>query len=64
MVADADMDAETRADMIALTGCIAGALTEKEFRHVLTQTGFSQIEITVTHRVHLDAAAAIIRAHR
>ena len=32
IVADADMDEETRRDMAQWTGCIAGALTEGEFR--------------------------------
>ena len=32
VIADPDMDDQTRADMAAWTGCIAGALTETEFR--------------------------------
>ena len=32
VIADPDMDEATRADMAAWTGCIAGALTEAEFR--------------------------------
>ncbi len=33
VIADPDMDAaDTRADMAAWTGCVAGALTETEFR--------------------------------
>ena len=32
VIADPDMDETTRADMAAWTGCIAGALTEAEFR--------------------------------
>ena len=32
VLADPDMDEATRADMAAYTGCIAGALTEDEFR--------------------------------
>jgi SAM-dependent methyltransferase len=35
VIADPDMDAATRADMAAYTGCIAGALTEHEFRAAL-----------------------------
>ncbi|MGH9067910.1 MAG: arsenite methyltransferase, partial [Acidimicrobiales bacterium] len=48
VVADADMDAETRADMAAWTGCVAGALTQEQFRRVLGEAGFSQVEITET----------------
>ena len=64
VIADPDMDAATRADMAAWTGCIAGALTEDEFRTALEQAGFEDIEIRATHRVHEHAAAAIIRARR
>jgi SAM-dependent methyltransferase len=64
VIADSDMDAETRADMAAWTGCIAGALTEHEFRVALQAAGFEDIEIRETHRVHEHAAAAIIRARK
>jgi hypothetical protein len=50
--------------MAAWTGCVAGALTEQEFRTALGQAGFTQIEIRETHRVHEHAAAAIIRASK
>ena len=32
VIADPDMDEATKADMAAWTGCVAGALTEVEFR--------------------------------
>ncbi|MGK2936314.1 MAG: arsenite methyltransferase [Solirubrobacteraceae bacterium] len=64
VVADEDMDDATRADMAAYTGCIAGALTEAEFRAALTTAGFTDIEIRPTHRVHEHAGSAIIRASR
>ena len=64
VIADEDMDEATRADMAAWTGCIAGALTEAEFRDELLAAGFHEIEIRETHRVHEHAAAAIIRARR
>jgi hypothetical protein len=44
------------------TGCIAGALTEAEFRRELEAAGFEQVEITETHRVHEQAGSAIVRA--
>ena len=62
VIADPDMDDATRADMAAYTGCIAGALTEHEFRFGLTAAGFQDIEIRPTHRVHEHASSAIIRA--
>jgi len=62
VVADPDMDAETKADMAQWTGCIAGALTEDEFRRELEVAGFGNMEIRETHRVHDHAGSAIVRA--
>jgi arsenite methyltransferase len=64
VIADPDMDEQTKADMAAWTGCIAGALTEHEFRAALTAAGLTNIEIQETHRVHEHAAAAIVRARK
>jgi len=62
VIADPGMDSETRGDMAEWTGCIAGALTEADYRESLSHAGFEDIEIVETHRVHPHAAAAIIRA--
>jgi hypothetical protein len=62
VIAGPDMDQATRADLAAYTGCIAGALTEDEFREGLEAAGFAEIEIRHTHRVHEHASSAIIRA--
>ncbi|HEY2159788.1 MAG TPA: arsenite methyltransferase [Solirubrobacteraceae bacterium] len=64
VIADPEMDDATRADMAAWTGCVAGALTEREFRRALQDAGFEAIEVRETHRVHEHAAAAIIRARK
>jgi SAM-dependent methyltransferase len=64
VIADADMDDATKADMAAWTGCIAGALTEAEFRETLAAAGLEDVEIRETHRVHPHAGAAIIRARK
>jgi arsenite methyltransferase len=64
VIADPDMDEATRADMAAWTGCIAGALSEREFRNALAAAGLEEAEIRETHRVHEHAAAAIIRARK
>jgi arsenite methyltransferase len=64
VIADPEMDAATKADMAAWTGCIAGALTEAEFRAALQAAGLEQVEIRATHRVHEHAAAAIVRARK
>ncbi len=64
VIADPEMDEATKADMQAWTGCIAGALTEQEFRDQLTAAGLTDIEVKPTHRVHEFASAAIIRARK
>ena len=64
VIADADMDAQTRADMAAWTGCIAGALTDDEFRAALAAAGLADVEVRHTHRVHEHAGSAIIRARK
>jgi arsenite methyltransferase len=62
IVADPGMDEETRRDLAQWTGCIAGALSEDEFRRELEEAGFSDVELGETHRVHEQAGSAIIRA--
>jgi SAM-dependent methyltransferase len=64
VIADADMDAATRADMAAWSGCIAGALTREQFDTALAGAGLTDIEISETHRVHEHAAAATVRARK
>jgi arsenite methyltransferase len=64
VIADENMDHATKADMQAWTGCIAGALTEVEFRAQLEAAGLTDIEVQPTHRVHASASAAIIRAKK
>ncbi len=64
VIADPDMDDQTRADMAAWTGCIAGALTETEFRAALAEAGLEEVEISETHRVHEHASAAMVRARK
>ena len=62
VIAHPDMDEATRADMQQWTGCVAGALTRDEFERTLVDAGFTDIEISETHRVHEHASSAIIRA--
>jgi ubiquinone/menaquinone biosynthesis C-methylase UbiE len=64
VIAHEDMDDATRADLAEWTGCIAGALTEAEFRAKLERAGFTDIEIRTTHQVHPVASSAIVRATR
>jgi SAM-dependent methyltransferase len=62
VIADPDLDGATRRDLEQWTGCIAGALTEAEYRTLLAEAGLEGIEIQPTHRVHRSAASAIVRA--
>jgi arsenite methyltransferase len=64
VIADADMDDATRADMQQWTGCVAGALTRDEYESALAEAGLVDVEIRETHRVHEHAASAIVRARR
>jgi SAM-dependent methyltransferase len=64
VIADEGMDEATRADMAAYTGCIAGALTQAEFRAALAAAELTDVEIRETHRVHDQAVSAIVRASK
>ena len=64
VVADEEMDAATRADMQQFTGCIAGALTRREYERTLVAAGLVDVEIVETHRVHAHAGSAIVRARK
>jgi arsenite methyltransferase len=64
VIADPGMDDATRADMQQWTGCIAGALTEAQFRSALSAAGLVDIEVRPTHRVHEHASSAIVRARK
>ena len=64
VVADDDVDAATRADMAQWSGCIAGALTRRQFEAALAAAGLEQVEIVETHRVNDRAASAIVRARK
>jgi arsenite methyltransferase len=64
VIASPDMDEATRADMAAFTGCIAGALTQQEFRDGLEAAGLVDVEIRESHQVHEHATSAIIRARK
>jgi arsenite methyltransferase len=64
VIADEDMDEATRGDMQQYTGCVAGALTRREFEDALSAAGLVDIEIQETHRVHEHAGSAIVRARK
>jgi ubiquinone/menaquinone biosynthesis C-methylase UbiE len=64
VIADPELDRAARDDMAAWTGCIAGALTESEFREALHAAGFDNVDIRLTHAVHAHASAAMVRASK
>jgi arsenite methyltransferase len=64
IVADPEMDEATRRDLAQWTGCIAGALTREQFETALERSGFTDIAVAETHRVHEHAGSAIIRARK
>jgi arsenite methyltransferase len=64
VIADPGMDDATRADTEQWTGCIAGALSDAEYRAALTDAGLTDIAIEETHRVQTHASSAIVRARR
>ena len=53
---------QEKADLASWTGCIAGALTEQEYRDGLVTAGFSDVQVIPTHDVGDDVISAIIRA--
>ena len=45
-------------------GCIAGALSEEEYREGLTGAGLVDVEVEYTHRVADGMHGAIVRASK
>ena len=48
VVAQGKIPADLRSDMEAWVGCVAGALEEGEYRHLLQDAGFEAIDVEVT----------------
>jgi SAM-dependent methyltransferase len=48
VVAQGELPADLRANMEAWVGCVAGALEELEYRRLLAEAGFEDIDIEVT----------------
>ena len=62
VIADPDMSDAERKDLANWAGCIAGALTEHDFRKALEGAGLTEVSFRESHRVHDHAASMIIRA--
>ncbi|MDQ2883288.1 MAG: arsenite methyltransferase [Actinomycetota bacterium] len=62
VVAEDHLDADQRGQRGSYVGCIAGALSMREYRDGLAAAGFTDITITTTHLVAEEMHSAIIRA--
>jgi SAM-dependent methyltransferase len=62
VVADDDLSPEQRAERGSYVGCIAGALSFKEFEEGLRAVGFDQVSITSTDEPIPGMHSAIIKA--
>jgi SAM-dependent methyltransferase len=64
IVAEDRLSAEDRAERGSYTGCIAGALSESEYREGLAGAGLVDVEIVLTHEVADGIHGAIVRARK
>lgn len=64
VVAEDHLAPEERAERGSYVGCIAGALSGREYRDGLGASGFEGIEITATHEVADGLHGAIVRARK
>jgi arsenite methyltransferase len=62
VVAEDRLSAEDRAERGSYVGCVAGALSETEYRSGLEQAGLVDVEVQFTHRVADGMHSAIVRA--
>src|SRR5215210_3676325 len=64
IVADDLLTAEQRAERGSYVGCIAGALSFREFRTGLQAAGLIDVEVVPTHSVAEGMHSAIVRARK
>ena len=62
IVAEDRLSADERAERGSFVGCIAGALSETEYRAGLAGAGLVDVEVRFTHRVADGMHGAIVRA--
>ncbi len=60
VVVRGEMPSQVRQSMELWVGCVAGALTEREFQTYLTEAGFEQIDIEPTRIYKAEEAAAFL----
>jgi arsenite methyltransferase len=64
IVAEDDLSPADRAERGSYVACIAGALTEAEYRNGLTAAGLVDVDVARTHRVADGMHSAIVRARK
>jgi arsenite methyltransferase len=62
VVAEDSLTVDDRAERGSYVGCIAGALSESEYRSGLEEAGLVDVEVHFTHRVADGMHSAIVRA--
>jgi arsenite methyltransferase len=62
VVAEDRLSPEDRAERGAWVGCIAGALSKREYEAGLTAAGFAEVSVTFTHPVGDGLYSAIVKA--
>jgi arsenite methyltransferase len=64
VVAEDWLSPEQRAERGSFVGCVAGALSESEYRAGLDAAGFVDVDVELTHRVADGMHGAIVRARK
>jgi hypothetical protein len=64
VVAEDHLGRDERAQRGSFVGCIAGALSESEYRSGLESAGLSDVDVQFTHRVADGMHGAIVRARK
>jgi len=64
IVAEDRLSAEDRAARGSFAGCIAGALSESEYREGLAAAGLEEVEVVFTHEVADGMHGAVVRARK
>jgi arsenite methyltransferase len=62
VLADDLLSTEQRAERGSYVGCIAGALSFREFRQGLEAAGLTEVELVPTHQIVEGMHSAIVRA--
>jgi hypothetical protein len=62
IVAEDTLAPEERAERGSWVGCIAGALSKREYEDGLAAAGFAEISVRFTHRVADGMHSAIVQA--